>query len=683
MSSLFPSPSAHAAGADMSQNSAPQKPEGSPSLDRGDNASPSNMTQYHSHGPPLPPHLGGEYSLSTPPNDHPPQQLDDRPHLSRENSSVAMKSDVKNSKGPHKNPTPAPSPDAQPASSGRRRARTKVVAWDKNDLADIYHKKEVLKYDWDAICRVSRSCLTDAWMISLPLIGLPDKNQSRHATTGDSTMKMRDRNKRQMGILPNKDGKSSKNSDSSRPVSNGIKWASVNGDQSSHADAEESSDDVYAFSSGAESEVEKKGKYYDPRSRSTSRQTRAQSMTDTATHQQLHLAPQMPLIIQQEAPHVNGQTPNDFDLFAAQSRGKQIAPRQAPLSATPFGPSATDDGRIPPPDHHPATSRNKRAREIEDTNFDPQIFSTFVAKRRKQPSEQAKNSTMQNVSPGEGYVPPFNPAVGSFNLPPVAMPSIPPPPPPSTQEVEIEDWFGQFRDRFRTMKAGMDEFCRESIEVHQAATGRANTRARQAEVHTDEMSKKWAAQAKEKDMLQRIERESMEKQLMVERAENQALREKLNKLREKLLAADQALEHEKNAKADGHATLEEHQARTSNGAALATNHLATNQDFGNVNDTSAAKAKDLEAECKVLHEKLHQIKEHHNHVKFTIEDLVSKDLEDLTHKIIKKRIANIKDDQQEGAQLITECERFLYGSKYLAVTDTITNGSGADGHMQH
>lgn len=406
-------------------------------------------------------------------------------------------------------------------------------------------------------------------------------------------------------------------------------------------------------------------------------------MTDTATHQQLHLAPQMPLIIQQEAPHANGQTPNDFDLFAAQSRGKQIAPRQAPLSATPFGPSATDDGRIPPPDHHPATSRNKRAREIEDSNFDPQIFSTFVAKRRKQPSEQAKNSTMQNVSPGEGYAPPFNPAVGSFNLPPVAMPSIPPPPPPSTQEVEIEDWFGQFRDRFRTMKAGMDEFCRESIEVHQAATGRANTRARQAEVHTDEMSKKWAAQAKEKDMLQRIERESMEKQLMVERAENQALREKLNKLREKLLAADQALEHEKNAKADGHATLEEHQARTSNGAALATNHLATNQDFGNVNDTSAAKAKDLEAECKVLHEKLHQIKEHHNHVKFTIEDLVSKDLEDLTHKIIKKRIANIKDDQQQGAQLITECEQFLYGSKYLAVTDTITNGSGPDGHTQH
>lgn len=74
----------------MSQNAALQKPEGSPSLDRGDNASPSNMTQYHSHGPPLPPHFGGEYSLSTPPNDHLPQHLDDQPRLSRKNSSATM-----------------------------------------------------------------------------------------------------------------------------------------------------------------------------------------------------------------------------------------------------------------------------------------------------------------------------------------------------------------------------------------------------------------------------------------------------------------------------------------------------------------------------------------------------------------------------------------------------------------
>ncbi|KAI4196391.1 MAG: hypothetical protein LQ350_006577 [Teloschistes chrysophthalmus] len=555
-------------------------------------------------------------------------------------------SEVKNSKGPQKNPTPAPSPDAQPASSGRRRARTKVVAWDKNDLADIYHKKEVLKYDWDSICR--------------------------------------------------KDGKSSKNSDSSRPVANGIKWASVNGDQSSHADAEESSDDVYAFSSGPESDVEKKDKYYDPRSRSTSRQTRAQSMTDTATHQQLHpqlmmdrrphlpghlcqTSPATPMIIEQEAPHVNDQSPNIFDVFAAQSRGKQIAPRQAPLSAIPFGPSASDDGRIPPPDHHPATSSNKRSREIEESNLDSQSFSTFAVKRRKQPSEPAKNSTMQSST--EGYVPPFNRAVGSFNLPP--MPSVPPLPPLSTQEVEIEEWFGQFRDRFRAMKAGMDETCRESIEVHQAATGRANTRARQAEVHTDEMSKKYGAQAKEKDMLQRIERESMEKQLMVERAESQALREKLNTLRGKLAATEVALEHMKNAKTDGYANLEERQAPTSNGVALASNHLAANQDFGNVNDTSAAKAKELDAECKELHEKFHQIKVHHNQVKSTIEDLVSKDLEDLTHKIIKKRIANIKDDQQEGSQLITECEQFLDGSKYLAVKNTaVTNGSGPDGHTR-
>ncbi|KAL8665096.1 MAG: hypothetical protein Q9202_002496 [Teloschistes flavicans] len=595
MSSLFPSPSAHAAGADMSQNSAPQRPEGSPLLDRGSNASPSSMTQYHNHGPPLPPHLGGDYSLSTPPNEHLPPQSDDQPHLSREHASAAMK--------------------------------------------------------------------------------------------------MRERNKRQQGILPNvrrqkptsryhtdfvqKDGKSSKNSDSSRPVSNGIKWASVNGDQSSHADAEESSDDASAFSSGPESEIEKEFKdQFGSRSRSVSRQTRAQSMTDTAPHhqqhQQLQLNPSMPLIIQQEAPHVNGQTQNDFDVFAAQSRGKQIAPRQAPLS---FG--ASDDGRLPPPDHR-ATSRNKRAREIEDSNLDSQSSSAF-AKRRKQPSEQAKHSTNLS-SVAEGYGPPFNPTMASFNQPP--MPSILPQPPMTPQDAELEDMFMQFRERFRNMQAGIEEDFRLAKDAHQAATGRANARARHAEIHRDEMDQKHAAQAKEKDIVQRIERESMDKQLMVERAENQALREELAKFREKTAAADEALEYERRTKMGGSATLEEHQALGSNEAALAKNHIAANQDFGNVNGMSAGKAKELESECKELHEKLRQIQVQQDQVKFTIEDLESKDLEDLTHKHIKKHIASIKDNQEKGSQLIMECEKFLDGSKHLTVKNTISNGSGPDEHAR-
>lgn len=399
-------------------------------------------------------------------------------------------------------------------------------------------------------------------------------------------------------------------------------------------------------------------------------------MTDTAPHhqqhQQLQLNPSMPLIIQQEAPHVNGQPQNDFDVFAAQSRGKQIAPRQAPLS---FG--ASDDGRLPPPDHR-ATSRNKRAREIEDSNLDSQSSSAF-AKRRKQPSEQTKHSTNLS-SVAEGYGPPFNPTMASFNQPP--MPSILPQPPMTPQDAELEDMFMQFRERFRNMQAGIEEDFRLAKDAHQAATGRANARARHAEIHRDEMDQKHAAQAKEKDIVQRIERESMDKQLMVERAENQALREELAKFREKTAAADEALEYERKTKMGGSATLEEHQALGSNEAALAKNHIAANQDFGNVNGMSAGKAKELESECKELHEKLRQIKVQQDQVKFTIEDLESKDLEDLTHKHIKKHIASIKDNQEQGSQLIIECEKFLDGSKHLTVKNTISNGSGPDGHAR-
>ena len=61
---------------------------------------------------------------------------------------------ARSNRGPPKQLTPAESPEGKSGSNGRKRARTKVVAWDPRDLDDIYVRKEVHREDWDSICRV-------------------------------------------------------------------------------------------------------------------------------------------------------------------------------------------------------------------------------------------------------------------------------------------------------------------------------------------------------------------------------------------------------------------------------------------------------------------------------------------------------------------------------------------------
>ena len=68
----------------------------------------------------------------------------------------AQKPEARSSRGPPKR-TPAQSPDDKSAASGRKRTRTKVVAWDPKDLEDIYDRKENQGEDWDSICRVGIS----------------------------------------------------------------------------------------------------------------------------------------------------------------------------------------------------------------------------------------------------------------------------------------------------------------------------------------------------------------------------------------------------------------------------------------------------------------------------------------------------------------------------------------------
>ena len=69
----------------------------------------------------------------------------------------AQKPEARTSRGPPKHRTPGQSPDGKNSSSGRRRTRTKVVAWDPRDLEDIYVRKEINKEDWDSICKVNFS----------------------------------------------------------------------------------------------------------------------------------------------------------------------------------------------------------------------------------------------------------------------------------------------------------------------------------------------------------------------------------------------------------------------------------------------------------------------------------------------------------------------------------------------
>ncbi|KAL9591588.1 MAG: hypothetical protein Q9179_007574, partial [Wetmoreana sp. 5 TL-2023] len=249
MSHILHSPSAHSSGVDVSQMLLPQ--EGTAPQSLGSNT--SNIPQYPSHGPSLPPHYGGDTAVPAAQNgfaplqsDYPPQPPNNTPPATMVSSTPdynhpaedfhpydpTQKPEARSNRGLPKHSTPVPSPEDKPSSTGRRRTRTKVVAWDPRDLEDIYVRKEINKEDWDSICR--------------------DYPTRTRVAMRQQVIKLREKKQREAMGLP-VPGKSSTYSDSPQPAPNGIKWASVNGYQSSHADAEESSDD-YELSSAPESE---------------------------------------------------------------------------------------------------------------------------------------------------------------------------------------------------------------------------------------------------------------------------------------------------------------------------------------------------------------------------------------------------------------------------------------------
>ena len=174
MSNFFPNapPSSMQFAPDGLQGStAPQETTPSQSL-----GNTPNIPQYATQGPTLPPlQHKGDGVLSLPHHGFTPQrsqsmasQADNVPSTATPNTASdydhvtddfhpynpTERSEARNSKGSPKRVTSGDSPEGKSV-NGRRRTRTKVVAWDPKDLEAIYKRKEVEKEDWDTICRVS------------------------------------------------------------------------------------------------------------------------------------------------------------------------------------------------------------------------------------------------------------------------------------------------------------------------------------------------------------------------------------------------------------------------------------------------------------------------------------------------------------------------------------------------
>lgn len=173
MSNLFPSAATASMpfARDGSLSSAPPPQEAHPPKSLGNN----HIHDYSNQNPSYPPYDMRDTHFSLPKHPFTPEQPEPNRQHSSEAPSVAMvssevdynhpieefrpynpaqKPEVRSNRGAPKQVTPTQSPEGKPSSNGRRRTRTKVVAWDPNDLEDIYKRKEINKEEWDTICRV-------------------------------------------------------------------------------------------------------------------------------------------------------------------------------------------------------------------------------------------------------------------------------------------------------------------------------------------------------------------------------------------------------------------------------------------------------------------------------------------------------------------------------------------------
>ncbi|KAI4252711.1 MAG: hypothetical protein L6R42_007864 [Xanthoria sp. 1 TBL-2021] len=579
-----------------------------------------------------------------------------------------QKPEARANRGPPKQLTPAQSPEGKPASNGRRRTRTKVVAWDPKDLEDIYVRKEVNKEDWDTICR--------------------DYPSRTRVAMRQQVIKMREKKQREALGLGHGAGKSSTYSDSPQPASNGIKWASVNGYQSSPAEAdsyhqrlsvdgEESSDD-FDFSSAPDSDHEgKMGKQFDLPARSPPSHSLGVAMPEIPPQQPI--VPSMP-IIAPEGFQANRQHQPEFDVLAAQSRGQPIAPRQLPPKPSSTSAAFFDYRSSVAPDFR-VTQRTKRGRDFEAVDSELQSTDNFHKRRKHQMEATDPSSIMVGVSE-ECAMP--------FNLP-QTMP-VPLLPPRIPSDSELDEMCIQFREKFRMMAAYYYEEQRISKNLFDAAIDRANARAAGALQKLDEANLIYAEQAKEARLSSQIEHDLLSKKLTAEISENSRLAEELSSCRHKLAAANETPERKTyTAVAENiprpdvemNAVPQSSLIETLQQELLTVKEDAKRADVANnLLDEEAAK---MRRDGRDTHSMVQEVKRQHDRVTAKIDHLVSQDLQDLTNKEVKKYIMDVKAEDQGLSNKVKQVEDFLNKPNHLTFgamhqsPNIVANGSVSKG----
>lgn len=417
--------------------------------------------------------------------------------------------------------------------------------------------------------------------------------------------------------------------------------------------------------------------------------------------------PSMPVIIQ-EAPQSGTQAPSEFDLVAAQSRGKPIAPRQPPMQQS-LPVEVLDDGHShhllpqppPPPPDLRSTQRLKRGRDVETNGTPDSPSDSHLGKRRKHPAGPVGappilGNTSVMGSTGEGYMPPFNPTTSQPILP---APSRVP------QESDLDNLCIQLRDAFRIMKAGYEEEQRARHELYEAALGRANARVVQFQQKIDDISEESAVRLKDLSLSRKLESEHRERQydsLQADnlrmrddytrtrdlnaqiRDENAKLREQSARQEERIAALSAALEEERRTKpsepsdrpkgrsvrdVDPPLTPEDnlrmspmekefYRARRNAQLANAANDLLAEEMSGLRSDHAETRRKFEEAEAV------------HDHLTLAVEELAAKDFGDITKKLFDKNVLGVKEAGQQLASKFKEVEGFLNKLEHLAPNDT-------------
>ncbi|KAL9600595.1 MAG: hypothetical protein Q9179_003143 [Wetmoreana sp. 5 TL-2023] len=224
----------------------------------------------------------------------------------------------------------------------------------------------------------------------------------------------------------------------------------------------------------------------------------------------------------------------------------------------------------------------------------------------------------------------------------------------------------QFRDVFRATKAAFEEEQRVDRGIYEASLARANARVRQAHFERDDLSQYYADQVKENKISTQNELDAMDKKFRAERAENKALREELARYRDRLAAADEALEHERSMKASGGSEKPDAQMPT---APDQTSIEALRQELHAAKQNAEradAATNLLEEEItrmrldgKDLRDKVREVRRQHDELTATLDGLHQQDLRDLRMKEIQQHITAIKEVDKRLSVRVEEIQTFL------------------------